>query len=739
MTQERPDPDLLVARAEKEALAEKRGKLKIYLGASPGVGKTYAMLRDALSERAQGLDVVVGIAESHGRSEIERFLTGLESLPQASIPYRDKVLFEFDLDAALKRHPGLILIDEMAHTNVPGLRHAKRWQDIKEILDSGIDVYTTLNVQHIESLNDIIAKVTKIQVKETVPDSMLELANTIELVDLAPEDLLKRLQEGKIYLPKQVELAKENYFSKGNLIALRELALRQTAARVESEILLYRKDQGIKQIWATHEKILVCVGSDTESIKLIRAARRIATDRQVGGLKKVEWIAVHVETPSIRLLEWQRNNIVQNLRLAEQLGAKTHILTGFDIVKEIMNFARDQNITQIVLRKKIRPRWREFLFHGLADEIIRNSGDIDIYIITGDLHADSHVQKKYFEKPEFPWKLYAIVTGMIGFTTGIGFFLYPILKTSGVIMLYFLTMTIVALFGSVGSSLFASFLSVAIFDFFFIPPFYSFSVADSQYIFVLLLMLSVSQIINNLIIRAHQQLESARHAENHTAALHAFSKELAASRGLDALLTVGIKHLSEIFNSRVLVLLPEANQLVVYGKNKIILSDKDKAIAQWVYDLGQPAGLGTETLSVAADAIYVPMLVANGALGVLRVAPLQVDNLLTPEQMLLLEDCANQLALVLEVDHLQESSKKLALKTEADRMRTLFLQAIANDLSVPSKVVMEAANMLMEGGSRLDGSEIKKIGENIYSELKQLSQLNDSILQSRYLGTKPKK
>ncbi|MCX7116545.1 MAG: sensor histidine kinase KdpD, partial [Legionellales bacterium] len=336
MVGQRLSPDELLQRTEDEERKKRRGKLKIYLGAAPGVGKTYAMLHDAIEKREEGLDVIIGIVESHGRHDIEEMLKKIESIPRQSISYRNKICLEFDLDVALKRHPGLILIDEMAHSNPPGLRHEKRWQDIKEFLDRGIDVYTTLNVQHIESLKDDVAQIIQAPIQETVPDSMIEMASTIAVVDLPPEDLLKRLQDGKIYIPKQAELATEHFFRKGNLIALRELALRITAERVGTDVLLYRQSEGITRIWPTRGKILVCVGPRRESLKLIRAAKRMVTGLQA------DWLAIYVDTPQNQTTTANRNTAIQNLRLAEQLGAEAHVVTGYDIVKEVMDFAREQ-------------------------------------------------------------------------------------------------------------------------------------------------------------------------------------------------------------------------------------------------------------------------------------------------------------------------------------------------------------------------------------------------------------
>lgn len=652
MKGKRPTPKELLKRVQAEEQREQRGKLKIYFGAAPGVGKTYTMLQDALAKRANGLDVIVGIIEPHNRKEIVALLKGLETLPRQMINYHDKKLSEFDLDAALKRNPALILVDEMAHTNVPGLRHIKRWQDIKELLDRGTDVYTTLNVQHIESLNDVVSQIIHAPVKETVPDLMLDLADTIELVDLPPEDLLKRLEEGKVYFPLQATIAKEHFFRKGNLIALRELALRVTAERVEAQVLLYREGERITSIWPTKEKILVCVGPGIESIKLIRTARRMAASLQA------EWIAVHINMPRLRLSVEQRNNVIRNLRLAAQLGAETQTITGFDIVKEIIAFAREQNITQIIISKKIRPRWKSLLYRDLADEVVRQSDEINVHIITGEV-TQSVPQKVILAKHPVNWRSYGISIGIVIVATLVDLLLYPFLNTNNLIMIYLLGLTIVALLGQIGPSILAVILSTLICDFIFIPPFYSFSIADMQYFFTLGVVILVSQIIMHLTIYTRRQIETARLAEHYTKALHTLSRQLASTRGINKLLEIAIRYMADAFDSEVLALLPDHHHhLSVQASYQTpqTLNAKEQGIAEWVYELGQMAGLGTDTLSFS-DAIYVPLLASQGTIGVLRVRPTQPAYLFSQEQMHLLEACAHQIALALEVDRLQERTK----------------------------------------------------------------------------------
>jgi two-component system sensor histidine kinase KdpD len=728
MSEKRPNPETLLQRAQEEERQAERGKLKIYLGAAPGVGKTYMMLKDAISMRSQGLDVVVGVVESHGRQEIISLLKELDILPPQEVEYRHRKLSEFNIDEALKRNPAVILIDEMAHTNVPGLRHAKRWQDIKEILDRGIDVYTTLNVQHIESLNDVVSQIIHTRIKETIPDSMLEMASTIELVDLPPEDLLKRLQEGKVYFPQQAELAADNFFRQGNLTALRELALRVTAERVGAQVLLYRQGQGIKHIWPTKEKIMVCVSSGTQSTKLIRAARRMATSLQA------EWLAVHVDAPRLQLSEEQRNSAIQNLRLAEQLGAETKILTGFNVVGEIMSLARERNITKLIVGKNARSRWRDLLFSNLADELVRYSGEIDVYIITGQATKTKKPVKMGSPIGTISWKIYGISLATVFIATLVDLLLRPYFNESNLIMVYLLSITLVSLFGKVGPSVLASILSVITYAWLFMAPTLFLSFSNIQYFFTLLVMLLVSQVISHLTILTRRQAEAANAAEHRTSTLHSLSRQLATTRGVDKLLNITVQYISEVFNSEVLALLPEDDHLTIRAryKTEANLSAKEQGVAQWVFDLGQLAGLGTDTLPFS-DSIYMPLLTFQGSVGVLRVRPLEKSLLFTPDQMHLLEACANQVALAIEVDRLQEQTKKTEMQTETDRMRSSLLQAVSRDMRSPLISVMGAATTLIEMNTELNPQMINKLGNAIYTEAEQVSYLINNLLQLTYL------
>lgn len=647
MPNQRRSPEEFLQRAHEEERHQLHGKLKIFLGASPGVGKTYAMVEEAQSKFAQGIDVIIGIIETHGRKDIESLLNHLEVLPRQNIEYRGQKLTEFDLDAALKRNPSIILMDEMAHTNAPGLRHDKRWQDIKELLDRGIDVYTTLNVQHIESLNDAVSQILHTQVKETVPDFMLESADTIELIDIPPEDLLKRLQEGKVYIPEQAALATEHFFRKGNLSALRELALRVTAERVEAQMLSYRQDLGIKHVWPTKVKLLVCVSPRYQSTKLIRTTRRMAAQL------KAEWFAIYVDTPELKISEEKRNSAIHNLHLAERLGATTAILTGSNVSKEILDYARKHNITSIVIGKEIRPAWKDFFISSLADKITHQSGEIDVYLITGEFDDTTTVPITHPKR--INWRTYSLALITMSVMTGINYLFRDYLHSSSVAMMYLIGVAIVAFFGEFGAALLASLLGIVAYRFCFTSPLYCFSMSDLPSNINLIILFILSQIISYYAVISRRQAQAVHLAQEHTNALYNLSRQLASTRGVDNLLQASVPYLATLLDSDVIALLCENNVLVEQAKSNpnSVLNAKDQSIAQWVYDLGQRAGLGTDTLPLS-DALYIPLLASRKSIGVLRFCPNQPQQLFSPEQMQLLESCVNQIALAIEVDKAHE-------------------------------------------------------------------------------------
>ncbi len=726
---ERKNPEKLLKRVEAEELQRKRGKFKIYLGAAPGVGKTYTMLQDAKEKLKQGMDVVVGVVESHGRKDIQTLMQDFEILPEMTIDYKGIKLEEFDLDAALKRKPDLLLIDELAHSNIAGLRHAKRWQDVKEILDRGIDVYSTLNVIHIESLNNDVSGIIHAPIKETVPDSMLDLADTIELVDLPPEDLLKRLQDGKVYYPAQADIAKDKFFRKGNLIALRELALRVTAERVGAQVLLYRQGQGIQHIWSSSERILVCVGPGKESLQLIRAARRLATSLQAS------WIAIYFDSNEKDVTNQERNNAIKNLRLAEQLGAETSILTGIDIVTEIISFAREQNVTLIIVWKHIRPLWQTIFTRPISDEILRKSEEINVYIITGSLSDYAEHEKKHIDLRKLPTRyIYVIALCIVFFATITSFVLYKFIKAPSLSLLYVGAVVVVSLLGRVGPSILTAILSVFAYTCFFYPGIFNKSITNFEFLSILIIMIILIQLISNLSYISRKQTRAARAAERKATALNRLTQRLASARGEDKLLEIGVNYIAELFAADVMVLTPNAHTLAVrysVGVEKVI-DAKDMNVVEWVYEVGQVAGLGTDTLS-QADAIYVPLLASHRTMGVLRILPKHPDKLYTPDQMLLLSTCANQLALTMEVDQLQEQRKQTEMEQEIDRTRNLLLQSVSQDLRAPIAAIMLTAGTQMQLAKSASPERVRALGQTIYNETEQLNRLINNLLQITYL------
>jgi two-component system sensor histidine kinase KdpD len=735
---ERPDPDILLARVQHEDRTTAGGRLKIFFGAAPGVGKTYAMLSEAREKHDAGLDVVVGVAETHGRAETEALLQGLEVLPRHEVNYRGVTLHEFDLDAALWRHPELLLIDELAHTNAPEARHAKRWQDVEEVLDAGIDVYTTVNVQHVESLNDVVAQITGVVVRETVPDSMLERADAIELVDLAPEELLQRLHEGKVYVPQQAEQAIENFFRTGNLIALRELALRRTADRVDEQMRSYRRDRAIAAVWPTHERVLVCIHANPLAARLVRTGRRLAAQL------RAPWYVVYVETAAeLRRPEPERDGVVQALQFAEQLGAEVVTLSGENVADEIVAFARARNISSIVVGKSTPAHWRTMLFGSTIDALVRTSGDIDVLVISGK-RAPPASPAMSMPESDVSWNGYVVSLGIVVLLTMLGFLarnLYPTFAEANIIMAYLLAVLGLALRYGRGPSILASFLGVVAFDFFFVPPYLTLAVANTQYILTFIALLIVALIVSTLTVRLHQQADAARQRERRTAALYALSRDLANARDYPRLLRVSIQHVSETFDSKVLVLLPfgNRNRLQPWGSvagwwsNELDLrmvfvpEQRDEGVAQWVYEHNQLAGAGTNTLP-GAQALYMPLVGTQGVVGVLGVKPSQLRRFVAPDQLHLLETFANQLALALERARLAGEAEQAHIQIEAERLRNALLSTVSHDLRTPLASITGAASTLMDIENVLPATIRAELTQSIYDEAVRLNRLVTNLL-----------
>jgi two-component system, OmpR family, sensor histidine kinase KdpD len=725
MTDKRPDPDALLARVKEQQALEARGKLKIFFGAAAGVGKTYAMLEAAREKRADGLDVAVGYVESHGRAETAALLEGLEVSPPRLVEYHGATLREFDLDGALARRPQLLLVDELAHTNAPGSRHAKRWQDVLELLDAGVDVFTTVNVQHVESLNDVVAKITGVVVRETLPDSVLDRADEVELIDLPPDDLLERFREGKVYVPHQAEEALRNFFRKGNLIALRELALRRTAERVDAQMRSYMRDHAIGAIWPTSERLLVAVSASPFSVQLVRAAKRMA--ERLGA----EWWVAYVETPAqLRLPPESKDRVAETLRLAESLGGKTVTLTGARMSEEILAFARQRNVTRIVVGKPQRSLWKRIVLGSIVDALVQGSGDIDIAVISGDKHEPAPAPLRRRIAPPTSWSGYAQALATVMVATGVAWLMFPFFEISNLVMVYLLGIVLVARRQGRGPSLLASILSVAAFDFFFVPPHLTFTVSDVRYLVTFVVMLLVGIVISGMTIRIRAQAEAVREREQRTAALYAMSRELASTRGVEDLVRITVRHVAEVFGVRTIVLLPEDGRLATRGDpdTDAPLDGNEVGVARWVFEHRQPAGLGTNTLPGAAR-LYVPLLASRGCAGVLGVRPADPHAFDTPERLHQLETFADQTALAIERARLTEEAQETQLRMETERLRNSLLSSVSHDLRTPLATITGAATTLLEQGGRLDAPAQRDLLESVREEADRLNRLVQNLLE----------
>lgn len=651
MDEIRQKPEQILARIKEEEVRQSKGKLKIFLGAAPGVGKTYTMLEAAQEILKEGIDVIGGVVVTHGRKDTEELLAGLEILPQRLIPYKTSQLSEFDIDKALLRRPAVILMDELAHTNAPGCRHEKRWQDVEELLQAGISVLTTVNIQHLESANDLVAQITGIKVAETVPDSIFEKADEVELVDLPPDDLIQRLREGKVYVPEYAKTALDHFFRKGNLIALRELALRVTADHVDKEMLKYRETSAIHDVWPVNDRILVCVGPGPLSARLVRAAKRMAVSL------KADWIAVYIEitgqSPSAKV----HSRIVRTLHMAERLGAQTAQLSGGNAAEELVKFAQRRNVSKIIIGKPARPRWRELLFGSIVDELIRRSGNIDVYVITGD---KKHIEKSDTTHVETHSKphAYFISLAIVGAATLISFLLFRHFSPINLAMIYQLAIVIVALTLGRGPSILAAITSVAAFDFFFIPPYFTFVVSDTQYLITFLVMLIVGITLSTLTSTVKQQAILARERERQTASLYAMTREQATAISTKHVLDISLKHIAEVCNGNIVAFLAENKHLVPVTSTlpTFVIDAKELGVAEWVFLNQQAAGATTSTLS-GAKALYMPLLGTTGAIGVIGVMSNPPDRLSDPDEKHLFETFINQTALAVERAQLSEGGK----------------------------------------------------------------------------------
>ena len=725
---QRPSPEALLAAAQREE--GKSGALKIFVGAAPGVGKTYEMLTQARARKKDGYDIVVGIVETHGRRETEALVEGLEVVPRKRLEYRGQWLEEMDLDAIIARRPEIVLVDELAHTNAPGSRHPKRYLDVEELLNRGINVYTTVNIQHIESLNDVVAQITHVRVRETLPDSIFDRADAVELVDLTPDDLIERLKEGKVYVPRQAERALEHFFSSANLTALRELALRRTAERVDEQLLTQMQARAIPGPWAAGERVLICVSEDPRAAGLVRYAKRLA-DRL-----HAPFIALAIETRrSLQLSEEERDRVADTLRLAQALGGEAVTIPGGDrlIADDVIAYAHANNATQIVIGKSTRSRLFEILHGSVVHDLVRRSGNISVNVVAGDEIAGEPIPKKTVETAERPGKLdprpYFVSLLAIAVAVAIGVALWNWIGTANVgFVLLTAIVGIAARFG-LWPSLFATAVSSLCYNFFFTEPYYSFAVANPTDLLAIVFFTIVAIVVSNVAARARIQAVAAMARTRATELLYAFSRKLAGVGTLDDVLWATAYQTALMLKVRVVLLLPEDGSIAVKAgyPPEDILDDADLAAAKWAWENNRPAGRGSETLP-GAKRLFLPMRTGRGKIGIVGIDSDKPGALLTPDERRLLDALIDQSALAIERVHLVEDMDRVRRAAETERLRSALLTSISHDLKTPLAAVLGAAGTLRDLGAKLADSEKAELLATIIDESERLNRFIANLL-----------
>ncbi|MEO5337296.1 MAG: sensor histidine kinase KdpD [Magnetospirillum sp. WYHS-4] len=716
----RPSPDALLAEARREG----RGHLKIFLGAAPGVGKTFAMLETAHERRREGGDVVAGVIETHGRRETEALLEGLELLPPRVVDYRGRTFREMDLDALLTRRPTIALVDELAHTNVPGSRHVKRWQDVEELLAAGIDVYTTLNIQHLESLNDVVEQISGVKVRETLPDGVLTVADEIELIDLPPEDLIKRLHEGKVYVPEQARRAVHHFFSPGNLTALREMALRHAAERVDKQMVDYMRAHAIAGPWPARERILVCIDERVEATRLVRVAKRSAERRSAA------WVAVTVETSRDHSLnDEDKDRVAEAMRLTSQLGGETAVLQGDDVPAAILDYARERNATQIVVGRTKKRRWR--LGKSVTDRLIERAGEFNVLVVGGEEESrprSAPVRPRV--KPSIREGLgYLVALAGTVAATGAGFLIDLWLPVANISVAYLMAVLVVAMTVGLRPAVLVSVASFLAFNFFFTEPRYSFAITDTQNILTVVFFLIAAVAVSNMASRLRAQMEAARENAKRTTNLYDFGRRIGAAATLDDVLWAVVHHVASTLRGRSLVLLPGAHGLAIAAgyPPEDQIDEKSVGAAGWAWTHGQPAGRGSATLPTA-EWLFLPMKSVSGPVGVLGVRMPEGAETPTPEQTRLLETLADQAAMAIERTNLVADVEAARVATERERLRSALLSSLSHDLRTPLVSIKGAASTLISYGEQLSPDARHDLAQSIEDEAERLNRFVQNLL-----------
>lgn len=719
-----PEPHFAVNDQHKGG--QPRGRLKLFLGYAAGVGKTYAMLEAAQQRRAEGVDVVIGYMEARGRAEVAAMSQGLERIPHRELNYQGLILTEMDIDAIVARQPQLVLVDELAHNNALGSRHARRYQDVTEMLDSGINVYTTLNIQHLESLNDVVFQITNVRVQETIPDHILDGAHEIELIDLPISELLARLQTGKVQLQGFAETTQSQFFRPGNLTALREIALRRVADRVDEQMRSYMQSHAIPGPWPAGERLLVCVSPSPLSERLVRTARRLAHRLDA------EWIAAYVETTShSHLPEAAQDQVARTLRLAEELGARTVHLSGNDVAETLVNYALSRNVTKMVVGKPLRPRWKELLHGSVVDQIVRHSQNLDVYVISGQAETIRWVVPRAAAPQAIQWRNYLLSTTLVALATFIGLPLRPFINPTNLVMSYLAVVMLVAVWLGGYPAIVASLLSVIAFDVVFVPPYYTLAVADAEYLLTFAGLLAVGLVISTLAARTREQELAARRREKQTAALYELSQKLAAADELNQIAQTVVDHVQTTLGNAAALFLPttEGEGLIMKASTPgYQLGTTDDAVAHWVFHHGQPAGHSTETLADVSG-YYLPLQTTERVIGVLCLEFTgEIKPHLTAEQRRFLISFASQTTLALEKVYLAEQARQAHLLEETEKLQSALLNSISHDLRTPLASITGALSSLVEDAPLLSEEAQRDMVQMAWDESLRLNRLVGNLL-----------